>query len=93
MSDLNKLENWKEVTRGLYRYVIAASACYEIYILHWDHETDLLSANCNLYVVGTWRDSSGTFFERELLLTGPMAACLQKAVEDFNDNVDEDMEE
>lgn len=86
---MNELKNWKEVTRGLYRYVIAAGACYEIHILHWDRDTDIMSANCNLYVAGTWYscgDDKSSYFERELLLTGPMAACLHKAVEDFNDN-------
>lgn len=29
MKDLN---NWKEVTRGLYRFVISTNACYEIHI-------------------------------------------------------------
>ena len=85
---MRDIKNWNEVTKGLYRFVIAPGACYEIHILHWDRDTDVLSANCNLYVVGEWRDSDGSYFERELLLTGPMAACLQKAVEDYNENCD-----
>lgn len=90
--DMNKLENWREVTRGLYRYVIAAGACYEILVTHMDRNTNILSANCVLYVTGTWYSDSGSYFEREELLRGPMAACLQKAFEDFNENVDEDEE-
>lgn len=86
---MNNIKNWNEVTKGLYRFVIAPGACYEIHILHWDHDSNILSSNCNLYVVGEWRGSDGSYFERELLLTGPMAACLQKAVEDYNDNVEE----
>ena len=59
-----KLENWTEVTKGLYRYVI--------------------TANASLYIVGDWTsvDNDSKFFERELLLNGPLAACLEKAVED-----------
>ena len=82
-----KLENWKEVTKGLYRYVIGAKVCYEIHILHHKHGTDILSANAKLYIVGEWRDSDGgSFFEREELLTGPVCACLIKAIEDNKEN-------
>lgn len=86
---MHELKNWTEVTKGLYHYVIAPGACYEIYILFWDHDSNILSAHCKLYFVGEWRGSVGSYFEREELLTGPMAACLQKAVEDYNDNVEE----
>ena len=74
---MNKLENWTEITKGLYRYVVAASCCYEIHIMYHAKDTDVLTANASLYVVG---DCS--FFERKLLLNGPLMACLGKAVED-----------
>lgn len=79
-----KLENWNEVTRCLYRYVIAAGCCYEIHITYHAKETDILTANASLYIVGDWEDSTdgSSYFERELLLNGPVAACLEKAVED-----------
>lgn len=84
---MNKLENWTEVTKGLYRYVLAANACYEIHILYWNHDTDILSANCELYVVGDWGSADiRSFFERESLFVGPMSACLQAAVEDDKEN-------
>lgn len=86
---MNEFKNWKEVTRGLYRYVIAPGACYEIHIIHWEHKTDILSANSMLYIVGEWGNNVVSFFERKLLLKGPMAACLQKAVEDYEENVEE----
>lgn len=50
-----KLENWKEVTKGLYRYVVG----------------DWTSAKDN-----------SKFFNRELLINGPLMSCLEKAVED-----------
>lgn len=83
-----KLENWKEVTRGLYRYVFASSACYEIHIMHHDRGTDILTANASLYLVGNWENAKdhSSYFERELLLNGPLAACLEKAVEDNEEN-------
>ena len=81
---MNKLENWTEITKGLYRYVIAASCCYEIHIMYHAKDTDVLSANASLYVVGDWSTSNGhcSFFERKLLLNGPLMALLGKAIED-----------
>ena len=49
-------------------------------------DTDILTANASLYIVGDWTTLNGndhcSFFERELLLNGPLMACLEKAVED-----------
>lgn len=83
---MNELKNWKEITKGLYRYVISSNVAYEIHILNWSHNTDILSANAKLYIVGDWRDDNESFFEREVLLTGPLVACLTKAVEDNKEN-------
>lgn len=44
-----KLENWTEITKGLYRYVVAASCCYEIHIMYHAKDTDILTANASLY--------------------------------------------
>lgn len=79
-----KLENWKEVTKGLYRYVIAAGCCYEIHIMYHAKDTDVLTANASLYIVGDWTNAedNSKFFNRELLINGSLMACLEKAVED-----------
>lgn len=79
-----KLENWTEVTRGLYRYVISEGCCYEIHIMYHAKENDILTANASLYIVGDWTsiDNDSKFFERELLLNGPLIDCLEKAVKD-----------
>lgn len=78
-----KLENWTEITKGLYRYVISAGACYEIHVMYHAKDTDILTANASLYIVGCWTSNENNeFFERELLLNGPLMACLEKAVED-----------
>ena len=79
-----KLENWTEITKGLYRYVVAASCCYEIHIMYHSKDTDILAANASLYIVGDWisAKNKSKFLERELLLNGPLAGCLKKAVED-----------
>lgn len=73
-----KLENWTEVTKGLYRYVVSDGCCYEIHIMYHAKDTDILSANASLYSV----KNNSKIFERELLLNGPLMACLGKVVED-----------
>lgn len=89
---MNNLENWKEVTKGLYRYVIAANCCYEIHVLHWDHGTDILTAKASLYLVGKWRTKDRvSFFERECLLAEqPVFECLKAAVDDDKENNNHD---
>ena len=85
--EMRNLENWREVTKGLYRYVIGAGACYEIHILTWNHKTDILSSNTSLYIVGDWSTETGeSLFERELLYRGTLAACLEVAVKDDEEN-------
>ena len=78
-----KLENWTEITKGLYRCVSSAG-CYEIHIMYHAKNTDILTANASLYIVGDWTSADGhcSYFERELLLNGPLMSCLEKAVED-----------
>ena len=84
-----KLENWTEITKGLYRYVCSAGCCYEIHIMHHDKDTDILTANASLYIVGNWTTANNhySYFERELLLNGPLMECLEKAVEDEKNNL------
>lgn len=84
LKDFNK---WNEVTKGLYRYAIAAGACYEIHILYHAKDTDILTAKASAYVVGDWHSESGDFFERECLLSEqPVFECVRKAVEDYKEN-------
>ena len=67
--DILELNNWAEVTTGLYRYVIAENVAYEIHIIYWEPTTDIHTAKASLYIVGDWRLYNGDpFFERELLL-------------------------
>lgn len=82
-----KLKNWTEITKGLYRYVISAGVCYEIHIMYHAKDTDILTANASLYIVGDWTstENNNKFFERKILLNGPLMACLEKAVEDMEE--------
>jgi hypothetical protein len=85
---MRNLENWTEVTRGLYRYVIAAKVCYELHILHWCFDTDILTAKASVYLVGNWVQSDGnSFFEREpILMCRPVFECLEAAEKDNAEN-------
>lgn len=88
---MRDLRNWKEVTKGLYRCVVSANVVYEIHIKYWDMDTDILSANASLYIVGDWRSKDGkNIRERECLLeSAPVMACLGKAEEDnINNNAE-----
>ena len=91
---IRNLEQWKEVTRGLYRYRYAMSACayYEIHILYHAHTTPIETAKANLYIVGDWRDKhENNFFERECLLSEqPVFECLKEAEKDFKENCEEE---
>ena len=59
---MRELKNWTEVTRGLYRYVVAAKVCYEIHILYHSHDTDILTAKASLFLVGNWSNTDGHSF-------------------------------
>lgn len=85
-----KLEDWTEVTKGLYRYDVSDDCCYEIHIMHHAKDTDILSANASLFIVADWYTGSDhSFFERRLLLNGPLMACLGKMVEDRKEKKDD----
>ena len=87
---INNLDNWYEVTRGLYRYVVAANVCYEIHILYWADKTDILTAKSSLYIVGNWTKipEHVSFFSREVLLAEqPVFECLKAAEKDYKENI------
>lgn len=85
--NLKDFSAWNEITKGLYRYVIAAGACYEIHILYHAKETDILTAKASVFIVADWHGKDSNFFERECLLSEqPVFECVKKAVEDYKEN-------
>ena len=87
---ISNLDDWYEVTRGLYRYVVAANVCYEIHILYWADKTDILTAKSSLYIVGNWTSipEHVSFFSREVLLAEqPVFECLKAAEKDYKENI------
>ena len=85
---MRDFENWTEVSKGFYRYVIGANVCYEIHILYHAKETDILTAKSSLFIVGDWLDNNRqSFFERECLLSEqPLFECLEAAERDDKEN-------
>ena len=87
MDKIKDINNWKEVTRGMFRYVIAAGACYEILIGFHKHSEDFMAAPAKLYITGDWRDKvDGSYFQREWLGEGRLDYCLNLAAKDFSLN-------
>lgn len=88
MTDIQKFENWTEVSRGYYRYVVAANACYELMAIQQGATTgpDYYA----LYVTGEWKDPNGVpYFKRECLQScETMANCLYIAQKDYDANRD-----
>ena len=85
---MKEFRNWKEVTKGLYRYVVATNVCYEIHIMYHSHGTDILTAKASLFIVGEWASKNDNFFERECLLAEqPVFECIAKADQDFKENM------
>lgn len=84
---MGDLKNWTEITKGLYRYVIAANVCYELHILYWGHATDISTAKASAYLVGEWIEKGQTIFEREpILLEQPVFECLKAVIKDDKEN-------
>ena len=87
---IKELDKWYEVTNGLDRYVVAAKVCYEIHILYWTDNTDILTAKASLYLVGNWTriPEHESFFSREILLAEqPVFECLKTAEKDYKENL------
>lgn len=86
MKDLN---NWKEVTRGLYRFVISTNACYEIHINICKEGEHILTTNSSLFLVGDFYDKDKVhFFVRQCLLENrAVQNCIEKAIQDYKENI------
>lgn len=86
MKDLN---NWEEVTKGLYRYVVGANVCYEIHVIIRKFDTPVLEGIASLFIVGDWQDKDNVnFFARESLLENKtVQKCIEKAIQDYKENM------
>lgn len=88
--EMLSLDNWKEVTKGLYRYVIGSNTCYEIHIVCYPDNTNIMKAIANVYIVGHWTHVRENIsqFTRETLAGGQtVEECIKVACNDYNENV------
>lgn len=77
MLDLN---NWEEITNGLYKYPVSEDLNIEIHVVFHNKNTDILTSKSRIYLVGEHGGpGAADFFEREFLMVGPLMACLEKA--------------
>ena len=85
---MEDIKNWKEVSNGYFRYVIAAKAAYEILVEFWFHDTPIETAKGSLCIIGDWNNASGaTSREREWIMRGqPIQDLLIAAVKDNEEN-------
>lgn len=85
---INDIKNWTELSRGYYRYVVAAKVAYEIIISSWPNPDDsniLTNAWGQLVIAGIWTDGSGWVFDRDFLEEGYVEHLLKFAEEDYKE--------
>ena len=82
MNDIKNFETWTKVTKGYYRYVVAAKACYEILITFDDEKTIIAVA----YITGDWLDKDKNYFSREVIYEGFLKDCLEAVARDYEQN-------
>lgn len=88
------LNNWSNINKGIYRYVLAANVAYEIILSHHLCDTDVSEATASLYVAGDWHSKDGDYFERECLAENKtVRECLEAAAKDYADNVNQEASE
>ena len=90
---IKDIKSWVEITRGIFRYVIAAGAAYEIHLENHYADTDVLTAKASLYLSGDWclevkeGEAKQNYFSRECLLEhNTVQECLEAAAKDDAEN-------
>lgn len=84
---MKDFKNWKEISKGYYRYVISSNAAYEIFIEYWLHDTPIETAKASLCLVGDWYCDKVSTTEREWLGKElPVQELLEIAYRDDKEN-------
>lgn len=84
---MKDFKNWKEISKGYYRYVISSNAAYEIFIEYWLHDTPIETAKASLCLVGDWYCNKVSTTEREWLGKElPVQELLEIAYKDDKEN-------
>ena len=84
---MKDFKNWREISKGYYRYVISSNVAYEIFIEYWDHNTPIETAKASLCLVGDWYCNKVSTTEREWLGKElPVQELLEIAYKDDKEN-------
>ena len=85
---MKELKNWREISKGYYRYVIASNVAYEILVEYWYINTPIETAKASLLLVGEWHNKDNSIsMEREWLAKElPIQELLDIAYKDNIDN-------
>ena len=91
---IKSLDNWSEITKGFYRFIVAPKACYEICIMHKPDKCDIAESTANLYFTGEWIMADGSvIFMREVMHYGSLEQCLSIAAGDYAQSLQEELSE
>ena len=89
---IKSLENWSEITKGFYRFIVDSKACYEICIMYKPDKIDIVESIANLYCTGEWIMTDGSVvFMREVMHYGSLKQCLSTAADDYAQSLQEDL--
>ena len=84
---MKDFKNWREISKGYYRYVISSNVAYEIFIEYWLHDTPIETAKASLCLVGDWYCDKVSTTEREWLGKElPVQELLEIAYKDDKEN-------
>jgi hypothetical protein len=84
---MKDFKNWREISKGYYRYVISSNVAYEIFIEYWLHDTPIETAKASLCLVGDWYCDKVSTTEREWLAKElPVQELLEIAYKDDKEN-------
>lgn len=84
---MKDFKNWREISKGYYRYVISSNVAYEIFIEYWLHDTPIETAKASLCLVGDWYCNKVRTTEREWLAKElPVQELLEIAYKDDKEN-------
>lgn len=85
LTRMKNIINWKNVTRGLFQFVIDSNVCYEIHINICKEGEDILSAYSSLFLVRNFysKDEVHFFVRKCLLENQPFCACIETAQKDY----------
>lgn len=91
---IKSLENWNEITKGFYRFIVAPKVCYEICVMFKPDKVDIAESIANLYFTGEWIMTDGSIhFMREVMHFGSLKDCLSTAADDYEQSLQEELNE